>query len=117
MDEPSKSVLTCSVPDLLSPPSVSTGVWRHARDLPVIQSTLTTLGGHLLAIGGEDDLGRDSADVHCYDTHTDSWQVVSKMKNKHPLCLAAVLPEDCLLVVGGCCEFGPTDSVEIGSLQ
>ena len=117
LDEPSKSVLTCSVTDLLSPSSLSTGVWHHARDLPVIQSTLTTLGGHLLAIGGEDDSGRDTVDVHCYDTHTDSWQVVSKMKNKRRLCLAAVLPEDYLLVVGGHCGFGSTDSVEIGTLQ
>ena len=122
--EPSKSVLTCSVTDLLSPPSLAaglhtlsladkTGVWHHVRDLPVTQSTLIALGGHLVAIGGEDDSGRDTADIHCYDTHTDSWQVVSKMKNKRRLCLAAVLPEDCLLVVGGWGKY----SVEIGSLQ
>ena len=128
-DEPSKSVLTCSVTDLLSPPSLAaglrtlsladkTGVWRHAQDLPVTQSTLITLGGHLLAIGGEDDSGRDTADVRCYDTHTDSWRVVSEMNNKRRLCLAAVLPENCLLVVGGRCEsYKATDSVEIGSLQ
>ena len=123
--EDSKSVLTCSVTDLLSPPSLGarlvrslslankTGVWRQARDLPVTQSTLITLSGHLLAIGGSDDSGGDTAAVHCYDTHTDSWRVVSEMKNKRHLCLAAVLPEDCLLVVGG---WGK-DSVEIASLQ
>ena len=124
--ESSKSVLTCSVTDLLSPPSLAAGlrtlsladkrrVWHHIRDLPVTRCTLITLGVHLLAIGGRDDSGRDTADVHCYDTHTDSWQVVSKMKNKRFLCLAAVLPEDCLLVVGGYCDyFKSTDSVEIG---
>ena len=122
----SKSVLTCSVTDLLSPPSLAagphtlsladkTGVWRHARDLPVTQSTLITLGGHLLAIGGWNAYGsgRDTADIHHYDTHTDSWQVVSRMKNRRRLCMAAVLPEDCILVVGGLFK----DSVEIGSLQ
>ena len=123
----SKSVLTCSVTDLLSPKSLAaglrtlsladkTGVWRHVRDLPVTLSTLITLGGHLLAIGGENS-GGDPADVHCYDTHTDSWQVVSSMKKQHRLCLAAVLPEDCLVVVGGSCDYEVTDSVEIGSLQ
>ena len=128
LGKPSKSVLTCSVTDLLSPPSPTSGlrtlsladkrgVWRHARDLPVTRSTLITLGGHLLAIGGRDDSRRDTADVHCYDIHTDSWQDVSKMKNKHRLCLAAVLPEDCLVVVGGMCESMTIDSVEIGSLQ
>ena len=123
VSEHSKSVLTCSVTDLLSPPSLGarlhslslanrTGVWRQARGLPVTQSTLLTLSGHLLAIGGRDDSGGDTAAVHCYDTHTDSWRVVSKMKNKRRLCLAAVLPEDCL-VVGGVFK----DSVEIASLQ
>ena len=114
VSEPFKSVLTCSITDLLSssPPSLAsrlrtlsladkTGVWRRARDLPVTHSTLITLGGHLLAIGGRDDSGRDTVDVQCYDTHTDSWQVVSKMKNKRRFCLAALLPEDSLLVVGG----------------
>ena len=129
LGKPSKSVLTCSVTDLLSPPSLAarvrtltladkTGVWRHVRDLPVTLSTLITLGGHLLAIGGEDDSERDTADLHCYNTHTHSWQVMSEMKNKRRLCLAAVLPEDCLLVVGGMHGLMTTiDSVEIGSLQ
>ena len=94
--------------------------------LAVIDCILTTVGGskysqytsgHLLAIGGRDDSGRDTADIHCYDTHTDSWQVVSEMKNKRCGCLAAVLPEDCLLVVGGWCGSMVLDSVEIGSLQ
>ena len=125
--EPSKSVLTCSVTDLLSPPLLAaglrslsladkTGVWRHVRDLTVIQSTLITFGGHLLAIGGRDDSRRDTADVHCYDTHTDSWQVVSKMEHKRRFCLAAVLPEDCLLVVGGSGRYMDKGSVEIGRL-
>ena len=126
--KPSKSVLTCSVTDLLSPPSLAaglctlslahkTGVWRHARDLPVTKSTLITLGGHLLAICGKDDSRRYTADVHCYDTHTDSWQVVSNMKHKRRLCLAAVLPEDCVLVVGGSGQYMDKRSVEIGCLQ
>ena len=121
----SKSVLTCSVTNLLSPPSLpaaglrtlslekKTGVWRHTRDLPVTHSTLITFCGDLLALGGRDDSGRDTADIHCYDTHTDSWQVVSKMKINRYQCLSAVLPKDCLLVVGG----WHNDSVEIGSLQ
>ena len=126
--KPSKSALTCSVTDLLSPPTLAaglstlslahkTGVWRCARDLQVTKSTLITLGGHLLAIGGKDDSRRDTADVHCYDTHTDSWQVVSKIEHKRRLCLAAVLPEDCLLVVGGSGRYMDKDSVEIGRLQ
>ena len=123
--EPSKSVVTCSVTDLLSPLSLGarlqclslankTSVWRQARELPVNESTLITLGGHLLAIGGWDDSASDTAAVHCYDNHTNSWRVVSKMKNSRHLCLAAALSGHCLLVVGG---LSSIDSIEIARFQ
>ena len=122
--KPSRSVLTCSLTDLLSPQSLGVrlhthslatrpGVWREFKNLPVPRSTLTTLGGHLLAIGGRRDSDSPTADVHRYDHQTDSWHVVSKMKNKRYQPLSAVLPEDQLLVVGG---GGCSTSVEIGSL-
>ena len=124
--EPSKSVLTCSLTDLLPPQSLGVtlrtlslatkpGVWREIKNLPVAQSTLTTLGGHLLAIGGWSDSHGPTANVHRYDHQTDSWHVVSKMKNERCLPLSAVLPEDQLLVVGEW-YLGPKIPVEIGSL-
>ena len=123
--ESTKSVLTCSVSDLLSPPppgarlrSLSiankTGVWQRARDLPITKCTVITLGGHLLAIGGRDISGRDTSAVHCYDNHTNSWHVVSEIKEPQSRCLAAALPEDQLLVVGG---GWPNNTVEIASLH
>ena len=123
---PSKSVLTCSLTDLLPPQSLGVrlrtlslatkpGVWREIKNLPVTESTLTTLGGHLLAIGGVNDSHSSTADVHRYDYQTDSWYVVSKMKNKRYVSLSAVLPEDQLLVVGGG-NIESMTSVEIGSL-
>ena len=128
--EPSKSVMTCSVTDLLSPPSLGgrlqslsltnkTSVWRQTRDLPVTQSTLITLGGHLLAIGGRDESQANTAAVHCYGNHTNSWQVVSVMKGSRRVCLAAALSNDRFLVVGGESRVSPIDtcSVEIASLQ
>ena len=128
-DEFSNSVVTCSVHDLVSPPSLGSrlrnslsrankGLWQRAGDLPVTRSTIITLGGHLLAIGGVDDSDRDTATVHCYDNHTDSWRVMSEMKNQRSRCLAAALPGDRLLVVGGYVE-GLTEcnTVEIANLQ
>ena len=89
-------------------------MWKVISSLPVRDSTLATLGGHLLAIGGEDDSGDPTADVCRYDSQTDSWHVTSQMKNKRSLCLAVTLPEDKLIVVGGYVEgFGETDSVEM----
>ena len=122
--EASKSILTCSLTDLLPHQSLGVrvytlflatnpGVWREIKNLPVTESTLTTLGGHLLAIGGRSDAHDPTADVHHYDHQTDSWHVISMMKNKRYVSLSAVLPEDQLLVVGG---FGSKTSVEIGSL-
>ena len=123
-NEASKSVLTCSLTDLLPPQSLGVrlrtlslatkpGVWREIKNHPVTGSTLTTLGGHLLAIGGRSDSHGPTADVHRYDHQTDSWNVISKMKNKRYLSLSAVLPEDQLIIVGG---LGSEKSVEIGSL-
>ena len=128
LTEPSKSVLTCSLTDLLPPQSLGVrlrtlflatkpGVWREIKNLPVTLSTLTTLGGHLLAIGGRSESHGSTADVHRYDHQTDSWHVVSKMKNKRYRSLSAVLPEDQLLVVGGYdTYYRSMTSVEIGSL-
>ena len=73
------------------------------------------LSGHLLAIGGEHDSGNPTTDVYRYDSHTDSWHVISQMKNKRARCLAVTLSEDRLIVVGGWTGIygGYTDSVEI----
>ena len=120
------SVLTCSLPDLWQPETLGSrirqtptrsNVWKEISSLPVTRSTLASFGGHLLAIGGRDDSGNPTTDVYRYDSHTDSWHVISQMKNKRSQCLAVTLPEDQLIVVGGYIDRGifarATDSVEI----
>ena len=126
--KPSQSVLTCSLPDLLQPQSLGAklhtlslankpGVWRYIKELPVTQSTLTTLGGYLLTIGGRDDSNNSNSDVLRYDPQTDLWHIIMKMKTKRSHSLVAVLPEDRLIIVGGCdASWRSMDSVEIGSL-
>ena len=123
----SKAVMTCSLTDLLLPQSLGaslrrtlsladkTGVWKEVCSQPVTDFTLATLGGHLLAIGGEDDNEiHTTNNVRRYDPRTDSWNVVSQMKNERSRCLAAVLPGDRLIVVGGYVNiFIKTDSVEM----
>ena len=120
----SKSVFTCSLPDLWQPETLGSrirrtltrsNVWKEISSLPVTLSTLASFDGHLLAIGGRDDSGNPTTDVYRYDSHTDSWHVISQMKNKRSQCLAVTLPEDQLMVVGGWTGVygGNTDSVEI----
>ena len=120
----SKSVFACSLPDLLTSSnsfgsiilSEHQNVWKEVSSLPVTRSTLASFNGHLqlLAIGGMDDSGNPTSDVYRYDPHTDSWNVISQMKNKRSYCLAVTLPEDHLIVVGGYTQGDKlTDSVEI----
>ena len=125
----SKSVLTCSLSDLLPPQSPDTrlhtpssanktGVWRRARDLPVTDSTLVTLGGHLLAVGGKDDSKKSTFNVYRYDSSTDLWMITSHMTTKRYACLAAALTGDQCLIVGGYTSgTTQTDTVEIAYFQ
>ena len=118
-----KSVFACSLPDLLTssnslgsrqPLSQRHNVWKEVSSLPVVRSTLASFNGHLLAIGGSDGSGNPTSDVYRYDPHTDSWNVISQMKNKRFHCLAVTLPEDHLFVVGGYTQdYKITDGVEI----
>ena len=123
---PSKSVFTCSLTDLLTSSnsvgskirqtfSQSQNVWKQISCLPVARSTLASFNGQLLAIGGRVDSRNSTANVYRYDSHTHSWNVISQMKNKRSLCLAVTLHEDHLIVVGGYTQSGylTTDSVEI----
>ena len=118
--QPHKSVLTCSLADLLPPQSLGaslrqtffidkkTKVWKEVSSLPVARSTLVTFGAHLLALGGQESPGQSSANVYQYNAHTDSWSVVSRMTHKRSQCLAAVLPGDQLIAVGGFDNFSAT---------
>ena len=121
----SKSVFTCSLTDLLTSSnsfgsklrqtlSQSQNVWKEISSLPVEQSTLASFNCQLLAIGGRDDSMNRTTNVYRYDFHTNSWNVISQMKNKRSSCLAVTLHEDHLIVVGGYTHGGyTTDSVEI----
>ena len=94
----SKSAFACSLPDLWSS---SKKVWKEIECLPEEQSTLVSFSGHLLAIGGRDDLCKPTTDVYRYDSHTDSWTVACQMKSKRSDCFAVTPLGDYLLVVGG----------------
>ena len=114
----SKSVFTCSLTDLWQPEahdrkqiwreaprSVSRhakfSVWKEISTLPVSRSTPALFGGHILTIGGRDDSGNSTTDVYRYDSVTDSWNVVSQMKNRRSHCFAFTLPHDRLIILGG----------------
>ena len=97
------------------------GVWKTVSKLPVTCTTLAVLGDSLVAVGGEiGDMYK--ADMYSYDPRADSWAVIGRLKHERSLCLAAVVPGNQLVVVGGLyCDWlsglTRTDSVEIVSMS
>ena len=67
-------------------------MWTELAAVPVRCGTsLVTLRGCVLAIGGTDDLfGRyPTGVIHCYNVTTNSWSVISEMPTPRYLVLAA----------------------------
>ena len=107
-----KSVITCFLPALLQSccptfleanpftPSTQGPVWSTLTDLPVEQSTLVSIDNHLLAIGGRDSDNVTTA-VHLYNPVINSWQIISNLRTPRRSCLAVVLPDSRIMVVGG----------------
>ena len=119
------SLYSCSVEDLLKSCKPATNssdggsVWTELATVPIrYHSSLATLRGRVLAIGGTDDIyGRNpTGSIHCYNVTTNSWSVTGEMPTPRSRVLAAVLSND-LVVVGGNLSKGSSGSsvLDIGS--
>ena len=112
-DKQTKSVLTCSLTELLQSRRETTSVWYRAADLANYYSTCIAVNGELLAVGGCDEAGKAEAGVYKYKSATNSWDLISNMPTARHQCLVAVLTNDEMMVVGGNDYSTPTDIVEI----
>jgi hypothetical protein len=98
-----------------------TGVWKEVAAPPVTEFTCVSIHGRLLAIGGiSSETNQPTADIHMYNPTTDSWEVISHMGTPRWECIAAVLPNNQLMVVGG--KTGKafstfTDSTELAAIE
>ena len=102
-------VFSCSVEDLLKSTNSSDGgsVWTRLARIPVEEaSTLATLRGRVLAIGGDDGADNPTGAIHCYDVATNSWSVIGEILTPRSNVLTAVLPSNELVLVGGLGAFG-----------
>ena len=134
MSNESRSVLACSMADLLQSCRPQTlgarlktltlqEVWHRVTNLPVCSSSCATLCGQLLAVGGYDDSIKNyTTAIHQYNPATNSWEVISHMPTARSDTLVAVLPGNKLMVVGGYIrtnvgKIGRTNIVEIATLQ
>ena len=84
--------------------SASNSVWTRLPDTPTWHTTLATLRGRVLTIGGSDDeyCPTPTGTIHCYDRSTKSWSIVGEMPTPRFHNLVAVLSSNELVVVGDC---------------
>ena len=107
-----KSVLTCSLTELLrSSSSSSSSIWHKVADAPAYRSTCATVNGELLAVGGCDNNLEPTSAIHKYNSTTNSWDLISNMPTARYSCLVAVLPNNEVMVVSGA-----NDSSLVGTL-
>ena len=124
------TVFSCSVEELLEsckPASTtnssdSDSVWTKLADIPfaAYYTSLTTLRGQVLAIGGRDQpyyySGTPTEAIHRYSRSTNSWSVIGQMPTPCGNTLVEVLPSNELIVVGGQDGAGwPCNTTEIAS--
>jgi N-acetylneuraminic acid mutarotase len=109
-----KSVLTCSLTELLQSSS-SSSIWHRVADAPACLSTCAAVNGELLAVGGCNKDVKPSSAVQKYDPITNSWDLISIMPTARWYSLVAVLPTNEIMVVGGSIKGrgGDIDTIEI----
>ena len=110
------AVFTCSLSALLwSQPSQP--VWCLISDLPMEYSTIVTLNGQLLAIGGKYRHGTYTNAIYSHNPVTNFWELITCLPTARYNCLAAVLPGNKLMVVGGETNTGLIDIAEIANIE
>ncbi|XP_064405355.1 probable serine/threonine-protein kinase kinX [Halichondria panicea] len=92
------SVYKCSLRQLTQS-QPSSAIWEKIANLPVYYSTLVTINGHLLAVGGLDSNIDNTKDIYQYNKT--SWTVISQISTLRYACSTAPLPGNKLMVMGG----------------
>ena len=93
------SVYKCSVRQITQS-QPSSAIWKKIALLPVSWSTLVTINGHLLAVGGE-HYSNGEYTKNIYQYNETSWIIKNQMSTPRAACVTAALPGNKLMVVGG----------------
>ena len=96
-----KSVLTCSLTELLQSSSSSSSIWHRVADTPAYSSNCAAVNGELLAVGGCDEHTNPTAAIHKYNPTSNSWDLISNMPTARYFSFAVVLPTNEIMIVGG----------------
>ena len=115
---PMKVALTCSIDKLLHSCARfnrihdSSEVWETIPELQVSYPTCVVIKDHLLALGGiEREKQQDSKSVYDYDFNTKSWKLLSHVPSPTHKLIAATLPRNKLMVLGGFTKVNISDNV------
>ena len=120
-----KSVIFTSVTNLLdrclqSPHMDNTEQWQSLPDTPNYFSGAASLGGSLLAVGGQSQPSAGSVytSVHAYCPSSSSWLHVGDLPQPHTNCGTVTLPTGELVVIGGVdATFNACTAVYKGSIR
>ena len=84
-------------------PDSTSSAWKTLQDPPLKGSAAASLGGMLLAVGGNDDQEETFSAVHVYSSATNTWSRVQSGDLPEPryACTAVELAGNRVLVVGG----------------
>ena len=108
-----RSIMCASLPSLFqsatphnqpSPDTKQQSVWTMLPDLPHRYSALTSInigGGTLLALGGVDDEGSPSHDVHAYNPSSMTRMIVDSLPQACAYATAELLPSGQVILIGG----------------
>ena len=92
-------------------------VWTKVAKLPVTLTSCVSIHGQLLTVGGNSKYldQQPTTVIHLYNPSTDSWEVIGHMGTPRRDCIAAFLPNNQLMVVGG--KTGETYDTETGLVE
>lgn len=103
-----KGIYSCSLNDLIqSTQSYSADIWSEltmdcvgVHNMPS-RTAYISICGELVAVGGIYSDGKPTAAIEVYSPTTKKWKLIGHMETPRDHCLAAVLPNNSLVVVGG----------------
>ena len=109
-----KSVLTCSLAQLLVSSLSSSSVWYKIADVPFYRSTCVSVKGELLAIGGCGEGGKPKATVYKYNGKTNAWDLIGSMPTARHNSMIVTMSSNVIVVLGGTIQRYNTRKIEIG---
>ena len=96
-----KSVVICSLMELLRSSPSSSSVWHRIADAPSYFSTCVAVNEDVLLVGGYDENNKAKSAIHKYNTTANSWDFIDNISIARCYSLVAVLPTNEVIAVGG----------------